>query len=128
MAIAAPRSDALSSPGKRLWASVTEYVDFILDLRSTIPSRVLVAVAAGVLPADPIRAVGAVLAFPDRQALFDPIDEEAAGAECFAAMRSACRARHRRVTYGEVADAMGAGHACAVYLAFDLARDGGELL
>ena len=37
--------------------------------------------AAGIFEADPVGALGTVLAFPDRHALFDPIDEQAAGSK-----------------------------------------------
>ena len=46
-------------------------------------------VAAGVFPADPVGAVGAVFAFPDGDAGFDAIDEQATGLEGFGAVGGA---------------------------------------
>jgi len=54
-----------------------------------------------VLPTDPVRAARAVLAFPDRDAGFDAIDEQAASLECFTAVRRAGGARDRDVADGE---------------------------
>src|SRR5690606_28976784 len=60
--------------------------------------------AARGLPADPVRSVGPLLAFPDRHALLDAIDQEAPRAERFASMRRARRADDRRVADRELAD------------------------
>src|SRR6185369_2973089 len=75
--------------------------------RKTCSSRSLVVrglvpvAAARVLPADPVRAVGAVLALPDRNAMFDAIDQGAASAKSLVAMRGAGGANHRQVADDE---------------------------
>jgi hypothetical protein len=69
--------------------------------------------APGVLPADPIGAVGAVLAFPDRDRPFDTIDERPAGAEGLAAVDGARDAEDGDVPDRKRTDAMLYRHADA---------------
>ena len=47
---------------------------------------VVAVAAARVFPTDPVGAIGAVLALPDRHAVFDAIDQGATGLEGFGAV------------------------------------------
>ncbi len=66
-----------------------------------MPARMVVTVimrfAPRVAPPDPVRALGSVLALPDRHARLDLVDEPAARAEGLAPMRRACRTHDRGV-------------------------------
>src|SRR5690348_8588545 len=86
--------------------------------RATLIRRIR-ASGAHVLPADPVRALLAVLAFPDRHARLEPIDELATRREGLAAMCCAGRADHRDVAHGERARAMQTGQRGARQLALD---------
>lgn len=83
--------------------------------------------AARVAPSNPIGALGTVLALPNREALLDAIDEEAAGAERLAAMRCARRAGDCDVTDAKGADAVCGGHTHSGDFVAELLEDPREL-
>ena len=64
-------------------------------------AALLVPLAAGVAPADPVGAVGAVLALPDGHLRLDAVDEHPARLEGLAAVRSARHAHDREVAHHE---------------------------
>src|SRR6185503_7257192 len=79
--------------------------------------------AAGVFPAYPVGAVGAVFAFPDGDAFFEAVDHEAASAEGFVAVGGAGRADDGHFADRERADAMERCDAHFGELAFDFGSD-----
>ena len=102
--------------------SVTSRLSQPRAFRRALPSSCVRVAgrAARVLPADPVRPVGAVLALPDGDALLHAIDHEPARAERLAAMGSARGADHRDVADLERAHAVQRGDARAGDLGFDL--------
>src|SRR5436309_1579055 len=94
-----------------------------MHTKSPRKRRVSWVSAARVLPADPVRALGAVLALPDRDAMFDLVDELSARGERFGAMRCARRADDREIADAQRAHAVGCGDANAVHRGFDLFAD-----
>src|SRR5687768_14259582 len=79
--------------------------------------------APRVLPPNPVRPVGAVLALPDRHAFLDAVDERTASSKRLVAVSGRGDAHHRQLAHFEASDPVQTSEAGAGDLALDLVGD-----
>lgn len=91
-------------------------------------SWVVVVCAACVLPAHPIRAIRAVLSFPNRDLFFDAVDEEATGAKSLGAMGRRSGANDGHLAHFERTHAVKSRHTHSGDLSLKLLPDVTHLL